>query len=163
MSQPSPTDTRKQVVDLLGESVLLALGLKETLQNERRALEDQDVGELNSIVSTKSECVGKLQQLEEQRRALCETSGFHAGPQQMEDLVDWCDEDAVITKCWSQLMEIAADCNALNLTNGAIISMRSQMLGTNLAVLRGTDPNPNTYGREGRDFAAGNQRSLAEV
>ena len=163
MTRPSPNDTRTQIVEILGESVLHALGLKETLQNERRALEEQNIDELDQAVTTKSDCVGKLQQLESQRQALCEASGFHPGPDQMEQLVDWCDEDSVITRCWSQLMDIAADCNALNLTNGAIIQMRSQMMASNLAVLRGGEPQPDTYRRQGRDSAANKQRSLAEA
>ena len=163
MTRPLPNDTRAQIIDLLGESVLHALGLKETLQNERRALEEQDIDELDQVVATKSDCVSKLQQLESRRQALCEASGFHPGPDQMEQLVDWCDEDSTITRCWSQLMDIAAECNALNLTNGAIIQMRSQMMASNLAVLRGADPEPDTYERQGRDAAATNQRSLAEA
>lgn len=163
MSRPSPADARRQILDMLGDSVMHALGLKETLHSERRALEEQDTDALSELVQTKSDCVEKLSKLEQRRQQLCEAAGFMAGLEQMDQLVDWCDENSAISKCWLQLMEIAADCNALNMTNGAIIRMRSQMVDSSLAVLRGTDPNQNTYQRQGQDAAARNQRSLAEA
>lgn len=163
MPRPSKIEARSQIVDVIGECVYHALGLKESLRHERVALEEQDTDALHSAVDTKSRCVEKMADLDEQRRALCETSGFHAGPEQMIEMSLWCDEDSVVYKAWSQLMEIAADCNALNLTNGAIIRMRNQMVESNLAVLRGANTNPDTYKREGRDIAAMNQRSLAQA
>jgi len=163
MPRPSKIEARSQIVDVIGECVYHALGLKESLRHERVALEEQDTDALHSAVDTKSRCVEKMADLDEKRRALCETSGFHAGPEQMIEMSLWCDEDSVVYKAWSQLMEIAADCNALNLTNGAIIRMRNQMVESNLAVLRGANTNPDTYKREGRDIAAMNQRSLAQA
>ena len=163
MSRPSKSEARSQIVDVIGECVYHALGLKESLRNERRALEEQDTNALHTAVDTKSQCVEKMAALEEQRRALCETSGFHAGPEQMIEMSQWCDEDSVVYKAWSHLMEIATDCNALNLSNGAIIRMRGEMVASNLAVLRGANSNPDTYKREGQDIAAMNQRSLAQA
>lgn len=163
MNRPSPSDARNKIVEVLGESVYHALGLKESLQEEHSALEVQDAEALHDAVSIKSGCVTKLSELERQRSDLCEASGFHKGPEQMAQMSEWCDENSVVANCWDHLIEIAADCNALNLTNGAIIRVRRQQTDDRLAVLRGTDNHSETYGRGGAETAAMTQRALAKA
>ena len=163
MQRPTPIEARERIVEVVGECVYHALGLKETLEIERSALEAEDAQALHDAVTIKSECIVKLRELDKQRRALCEASGFDTGPQQMEQMSAWCDEDSVVANCWSHFMTIAADCNALNMTNGAIIRVRQQQIETNLAVLRGADPVPDTYAC-GRAEAVGHApRSLAQA
>jgi flagella synthesis protein FlgN len=162
-SGPSAIEARNKISEIIGECVYQALGLKESLRDERAALETQDMTALHAAVSTKGEFVQSLSQLENQRRQLCDAAGFAGDSEQMDHLTQWCDEDSVIQNGWSHLMEIVSDCNALNLTNGAIIRARQQMVEANLGVLRGTDAHPDTYQREGRENAAMNQRSLAQA
>ncbi len=162
-SRPSPLEARNRLAEIIGECVFQALGLKESLKNERAALETQDTDALHDAVSTKSTIVQSLSQLESERLKLCEAAGFAAGIGQMDDLTDWCDEQSVVRNGWTHLMDIVSECNALNLTNGAIIHARQQMIENNLGVLRGAELNPDTYHREGRDNAAMNQRSLAQA
>jgi flagellar biosynthesis/type III secretory pathway chaperone len=163
MTTPSPTDTRKHIVEVLGESVYHALGLLETLKNERTALETQDDTALLEAVNAKSSCVSELRDLESKRQNICETIGFTSGPFQMEELSAWCDEDSVIRNSWDQLMEIAAECNAQNLANGSVIRIRQNHIEANLAVLRGKASEPDTYHRHGNNHHAMNQRSIAEA
>ncbi len=159
----STDEARTQIADLLGDSVYEALGLKEALEDERRALEAQDLDGLNAVVDSKSACVEKLRQLDEQRVALCEHWGFDDGPQQMTALIEWCDEDQLVSSRWEQLMVLAAEGNALNMTNGAIIRVRQQQFESSLSVLRGGTPGTDTYGRSGGDTGDTNRRSLAEA
>ena len=67
MPTVSTDEARTQIADIIGASVFEALGLKEALQDERRALEAQDVDGLNAVVDAKSSCVDKLRQLDERR------------------------------------------------------------------------------------------------
>ncbi len=159
----SPHEARAQIADLIGDSVYEALGLKEALEDERRALEAQDIDGLNAVVDSKSACVDKLRQLDEQRVALCERWGFENGPHQMTALIEWCDEDELVSSRWEQLMVLAAEGNALNMTNGAIIRVRQQQFESSLSVLRGGTPGTDTYGRNGGDTGDSNRRSLAEA
>ena len=163
MSHPTPETARKQIVEIIGNSVYHALGLKESLQDEFAALEAQDMDALRSAVDNKSKCVAALQTLEEQRRDFCIDVGFESGPEQMEQLAEWCDEDAVLSNCWQHLMDIAVECNAMNLTNGAIIRARQQQIEAGLAVIRGGTQDPGVYGRSGRGPSGPSQRSLAEA
>lgn len=162
-SRPSPLEARDRLAEIIGECVLKALGLKESLQHERTALESQDTGALHDAVSTKSTIIQSLSLLESQRLELCEAAGFANGSEQMNEMTEWCDNESVIRNGWSHLMDIVSECNALNLTNGAIIRARQQMVESNLGVLRGAELDPDTYRREGRENAAMTQRSLAQA
>ena len=163
MTARSPEHARKQIVDLIGNSVYHALGLKESLADENAALEEQDMEALRKAVDNKSHCTAALQTLEEQRREFCVAAGFADGPEQMAQLAEWCDEDAVVANCWQHLLDIAVECNAMNLTNGAIIRSRQQQIEAGLAVIRGGTHEPGIYGRSGRGPSGPSQRSLAEA
>jgi flagellar biosynthesis/type III secretory pathway chaperone len=163
MSNSEPDLFRAQVSDLLGTSVLHALGLKESLAAEKAALETQDIDALNEAVANKSRCVTKLQALDSERTTLCAEAGFEMGPDQMDKVMQWCDTDSIIANCWNHLMQLAAECNALNMTNGAIIRARQHQIHANLSVLRGQPPEADTYGREAGGAAPNLRRSLAEA
>lgn len=163
MTRPSPSEARERMSAVLGQSVYHALGLKELLAEERNALELKDADALEQTVESKGRCIDKLQALEKDRAALCEASGFPSGPEQMQAMTDWCDENSVVANGWSQLMDVAAECSQLNLANGAVIRLRQQHTEAGLAVLRGTDQDPATYARTGSEQASRLNRSLAEV
>lgn len=163
MPAPNPAEARKQLANIFDESVAEAMGLNEALQLERNALETQDIDSLDSVVFTKNSCAEKLQVLDRQRIALCEQCGFAAGPDQMQQLIKWCDEEQLLNTRWDQLVEIAAQGNTLNLTNGAIIRVRQQQIDSSLSVLRGVSPGCETYGRNGEESGDSSRRSLAEA
>ena len=163
MARPSPAEARSQIVDILGACLSEALALQESLEAERRALETQDTDALNAIVPGKNDHAGKLGVLDQERDALCQRWGFASGPDQMDDLMHWCDEDGAIDDQWAELLAIAAKGNALNLTNGAIIRLRQQHFETSLSVLRGVAPGSDTYGRNGEESGDFSRRSLAEA
>ena len=163
MTRPTPDAARKEIVEIIGNSVYHALGLKETLAEEHAALEHEDMDALRAAVDSKSQCVEALQSLEQRRSDFCVNAGFEPGPEQMEQLAAWCDEGSVLANCWQHLLDIAVECNAMNLTNGAIIRSRQQQIEAGLAVIRGGASDPATYGRTGRGQNGPSQRSLAEV
>jgi flagellar biosynthesis/type III secretory pathway chaperone len=165
MSVPRPTaaEARSQIVDIIDESVVQARSLNASLEDERRALEQQDTEALNAVVVSKNECAESLSALDRKRSALCLHWGFAAGPEQMAELVSWCDDDDAISERWAELMKVAARGNALNLTNGAIIRLRQQQFETSLSVLRGVTPGSDTYGRNGEESGDFSRRSLAEA
>ena len=160
---PAGHESRDSMLEVLGECVYQALGLKESLQDERSALESRDSDALDAALAVKGGCVQRLQDLDRRRSELCRDCGFPAGPEQMDRMLDWCDGDSRIADRWRHLMDVVADCNTLNLTNGAIIRVRQGMIDGNLAVLRGTDAANDTYEREGARNAAASQRTLAQA
>jgi len=163
MTSLSRQDVRDQTVALLNDTIYHALGLKETLEEERKALEVQDMDQISATVDTKSACVQALMSLDRQRIELCTAYGFPPGPEQMPQLIDWCDESDLIKTRWDHLMVIAAESSAMNMTNGAIIRVRQQQFESSLSLLRGVVPGFNTYGRHGGDTVDLGRQSLAEA
>lgn len=163
MTRPDYSELRKQVVEIIGNCVYHALGLKETLQEERKALEDQDMTVLRTALENKGRCVSELRSMEEQRSNVCAAAGFPAGPEQMLKVVEHCDENATIANCWQHLIDIAVECDSLNVTNGAIIQGRKQQIETSISIIRGGSPTMETYDRSGREPHGHNLRSIAEA
>ena len=159
----SASEARTQFVNLLNDTVHQALGLKESLEDERKALESQDMELIEAAVESKNSCVVKLQDLDNKRVALCSACGFSADPEQMQQLIDWCDDDALVKNRWEHLMLIATESASLNMTNGAIIRLRQHQFETGLAVLRGVTPGADTYGRNGEESAGLGHQSLAQA
>ena len=163
MARISPAEARSRIAAIIGESVSEAQGLNESLEGEREALEKQDVDALEAVINSKSACAERLQFLDRKRGALCQEWGFPNGLDQMQHVIEWCDEDELISTRWANLMDIAATGSALNLTNGAIIRVRQQHFESSLSVLRGVSPGSDTYGRNGEEAGDFSRRSLAEA
>ena len=163
MTRPAPAEARAHAVDIIGDSIFHALGLKESLQEERKALEAEDMDALQAAVDGKSACVENLQALDARRIELCEELGFAGAAEQMQELIDWCDEGDAVNSRWQQLLVIAAESSALNMTNGAIIRLRQQQFESSISVLRGLTPGTDTYGRNGSATGHADRSSLAQA
>lgn len=163
MTSPSPVTARTKALDLLNEMVLKALGLKEILEDERKALESQDMQCIEDAVTGKSRCTEQLQVLDKKLQKYCSACGHATGHEQMDAFIAWCDDGALVRNRWDHLMIIAAESNTLNMTNGAIIRVRQQQFETSLSVLRGVSPGADTYGRNGGDSGGFGHRSLAQA
>ena len=70
MPRTTPAEARLQILDVIDKSVAEARGLKESLEDERTALESQDIDALDTIVVQKSAHANDLQALD-QKRSFC--------------------------------------------------------------------------------------------
>lgn len=163
MPRISAAEARARIADIIADSIAEASDLKASLLDERGALENQDTDALHAVVHVKNSCARNLQRLERMRGELCNAWGFVDGPEQMQQVLDWCDEDEQLGRSWTRLIDIATEGNALNLTNGAIIRVRQQHMESSLSVLRGSSPGPDTYGQNGAEIGDSGRHSLAEA
>ncbi|MGI9272096.1 MAG: flagella synthesis protein FlgN [Woeseiaceae bacterium] len=163
MNEQDISKTREQLIEIIGRCELHALGLAKTLESERQALEGQDADALDIAVSEKSKSVEELRGAEQLRKRLCVESGFPDEPDQMQKVIAWCDQHAVLANCWQQLMDVVTQCDSLNMTNGAIIRSRKQHIETSISIIRGGIPSNNIYDRSGLEPRRDNVRSIAEA
>lgn len=163
MTDLSQNAARAHCIDLLNKANFQALGLREALEDERKALETQDIESLETLAEAKNACVEKLQRIDDARLKLCTDCGYQDGDEQMQQFVDWCDVDNLIMNRWQDLITVAAGSSALNMTNGAIIRARQQQFESSIAVLRGANPDVKTYGRKGAESDGSSSRSLAQA
>ena len=163
MSPKSHSRNLSRLADVLGACVYQALGLRESLQDERAALEADDLDALQLAVDNKTRCVSELRQLERERSDIASEMGFDPGAAQMDDLTRELGQDATIKSRWQHLLDVASECNTLNMSNGAIIRIRKQQVDAGLAVLRGAEPTAEIYGFDGASAPGYDKRSLAEA
>lgn len=161
MSVFTTSQAHAQVVIILDESVDVALRLAQTLADERRALESQDLAMLDDVVVRKSADAEFLKVLDGKREELLAACNLPSGPDRMQELIDWCDENDKINIRWQRLLQITADSSDVNITNGAIIRVRQQHFESSLAVLRGHRTGPETYGRNGEETHDFSRHSIA--
>lgn len=163
MGTPEMENCRDRLEQLLRSGVHCATGLKDVLNDERNALEDQDTNALNAAALHKQSFLTELETLEIERREICHNSGFGSAPDAMDELIQWCDTDVLIRGYWDNFVDLAKECSELNFSNGAIINVRRQQISGALAVIRGDSRNQETYSRSGRDTGSNSQRVLAEI
>lgn len=163
LSHPDSSEARRRLVEIIGNSVYHALGLADTLADEKRALEAQDMDALDLAISSKSKCVAELRSVEEQRRKLCDDCGVPAEADQMQRMIDWCDQYSIVANCWRHLLEVIAQCDFLNTTNGAIIRARKQQVDNSISMLRSGTTASTIYNRDGQKPQPHGLRSIAEA
>lgn len=163
MSDESAHETRDRIIKVLTESVDCALGLKETLVDERDALERRDTISLHTAAASKAGLIRKLANLNETRGEISKQAGFSRGTETMEDLAAWCDDDSLVSNCWQHFREIARECDLLNKTNGAIILLRRQQILDGLSLLRGNQNSTSTYTPTGAAANSVAGRELTEA
>ena len=163
MNQPRPDTVRVMLEGVLGKATLRASALKSALTEEREALVGRDPERLDVAVNSKQSLVRDLDGLERSRVAICSDAGFGEDSVDMVKLIAWCDADTTLGQGWNQLLELGADCDRLNLANGAIIRLRQQQISDGLLVLRGTALETNTYGPTGATDTTPGGRTLTEA
>lgn len=163
MAQHDVSETRRRFVEIIGNCVYHALGLTKTLEEEQRALASQDIDALDAAVCAKAKCVEELRVVEQERKNLCIESGFPDEPEQMQKVIAWCDDYAVVENCWQHLLDVVAQCDSLNMTNGAIIRGRKQHVDSSISIIRGGKSNTGIYNRSGQEPQRHNLRSIAEA
>ncbi len=84
MPTTTPDEARARIVDVIGDSVYQALGLKEALEDERKALESQNIEALDAIVGTKSRCAEQLMVIAAEGSALNMINGAIIGLRQQQ-------------------------------------------------------------------------------
>lgn len=163
MSNLSRGESRAALTQVIRDCVYHALGLKETLTDERKALEVQDTEALQSSVAGKKRFIGELEMLETKRQEISVASGFGPGPEEMHEVARWCDEDLEIENRWQHFLQIARQCSDMNQTNGTIIHLRRRHTMSALSCLSRGSSDSETYGPGGREVATLLKRTLAEA
>lgn len=163
MNSPRPDAVRARLKDVLSQAAARAGALKSALAEEREALAGRDAERLDVAVASKRNLVQELDGLERNRAEICSNAGFSDDAAEMSELIAWCDADATLGQGWQQLLELGADCDRLNLANGAIIRLRQQQISQGLLLLRGSAPDTNTYGPTGAAPTTPGGRTLTEA
>lgn len=160
MTDVSPQTVREDLADILGQATQSAAALQQALGNEREALSGRDPDRLAQAVAAKQMQVQALERLERRRIGVCQSVDASAD---MAEVLSWCNAGPEVAGDWNRLLELSADCDALNLGNGAAIRLRQQQVADGLLVLRGGTEQTPTYGPTGTPAGMTGGRTLTEA
>jgi flagella synthesis protein FlgN len=149
--------------EILSPTVEAARRLKGALEDERSALENEDMPGLAAAGSRKRVHIGELEKLEARRRQLLERFRYDNDLSSMRSFIEACDDNGVLAARWRELIEVLEQCRHLNTVNGTVVQARRHQVAEALSVVRGSDNDVEVYGPGGKTETTGRFRALAEV
>ena len=155
MSTPRRFTDPAQVQNLIEQQLACATSLIGIMERERQALLGNAMDALAVACDEKFAAASTMQALGASLEKL------NAGPAQMEQLIQLPEGSALATQ-WKELRALAAQCQSLNLGNGALLDERQTQLRRNQRALRGFQPGM-TYGRGGGELAPSERRRIASA
>jgi flagellar biosynthesis/type III secretory pathway chaperone len=145
-----PALCRETLAAFLTQEVSLLNELAVLLEREHALLVANDVDTLDKAMQERQVVVGRLLQIEEERRALCRSHGRSADVAGLEQLLAWCDPRGTLKPHMTNSADGAIRCRALNDKNGALVVARMRRVEGLLGALTGQRPEaPSTYGPKG--------------
>jgi flagellar biosynthesis/type III secretory pathway chaperone len=157
-----PAICRESLATLLSQEGALLHQLAGLLEREHAILVANDVESLEKAMEERQIVVGRLLQIEEERRALCRAHGKPADLGGLQELLAWCDPRRTLETRLAESTAGAARCRALNDKNGALVFARMRRVEGLLGALTGQRPEaPATYGPKGYTAAPRSGRVLA--
>jgi len=167
--------------DLLDREIETARALAAVLEVERAALTGDSTAAVTAAAARKIELFAVIEELEMQRRKLCDASGVMltsitkgTKPLRAGSAAVMAGSAAVtaggvpvstgtptaIAERWTRLLDVIAGCRLANEVNGYIINARRGQIGQLLQIIRGGAP--ATYGPQGR-HSGSSLRALARA
>jgi flagellar biosynthesis/type III secretory pathway chaperone len=157
-----PGVCRESLATLLTQEVSLLDDLAGLLEREHALLVANDVDSLDQAMQDRQIVVGRLLQIEEERRALCRAHGKSGDVTGVRQLLAWCDPRGTLQTQLANSHKGAGRCRALNDKNGALVLARMRRVEGLLGAITGQRPEaPATYGPKGYTSAPRSGRVLA--
>jgi flagellar biosynthesis/type III secretory pathway chaperone len=150
-------DARRRLEDLLDREIDAARSLASTLDAERAALTGTSPQAVEQKAAEKTQLLGAIEKLEDERRALSVAAGQGLPGARVPFGTSIASS---VAERWSTLMELIANCRTANEINGYIINLRQGQITQLLGIVRGTVP--LTYTPQGKTFAKA-LRALAKA
>lgn len=137
---------RESLRALLTEEASELTRLAEMLAHEHEILLANDVEKLERAMAERQVTLGRLLQIEDERRELCRAHGHGVDAAGIEKLLAWCDPSGTLKARWADCAQGATRCRALNDKNGALVTARMRRVQAALGVLTGGREEVATYG-----------------
>jgi len=120
---------------VIAEMQAAAAAFRESLADERRALDQADPAALNRAGDRKRSLLMQLERLDIERQQLLREAGT---------------TDAAYRRAWDGVLEALHDCQRTNQRNGGIIAQRLKHVRRALSVLTGKQDEAGAYGPAGQ-------------
>lgn len=145
-----PALCRESLAALLNQEGSCLDELAGLLEREHALLVANDVDTLEKAMQERQIVVGRLLQIEDERRCLCRAHGRTADVTGLQQLLGWCDPRGTLKSQMANSAQGAIRCRTLNDKNGALVIARMKRVEGLLGALTGQRPEaPATYGPKG--------------
>ena len=128
------------------------------LQQEQQALVAGEIDRLMPLVKEKTSLAARLGEFAEQRNRLLATAALPANKQGMESWLSQLAPTDPARKTWASLVDLTAEAQALNESNGKLIAMLLQHNQQALNVLLAAANQASLYGPDGQTKPSGGGR-----
>ena len=152
---------REQLAKIMRNETRLLGDLAQLLDREHACLEGEDAVALEKTAQERQRCVSAIYRCDEERRALCRSTGRPENLEGLQELMRWCDPKGTLAPGWAQCSAAAANCRKLNDRNGALVNARLKHVQGRLGVLIEGRKDGVTYGRRGSDVPPTGSRLVA--
>lgn len=140
--------------------------VKSCLENEKDALTNRDIQQIQQFTLEKKELLKNIEADIEQRHSLLSEAGFELDDAGMEALLTSFPEKVAssLSQGWQQLVSLHTDIQKINQSNGMIINKGLQQVDAMLSILQyNTEARTaRTYNAKGRSIAQ-SSRNLGEA
>ncbi len=140
--------------------------LSLVLDSEHKALESEDVEQLQQAAVNKDQLSDRIEQLETNRVAMLQKLGLGKDLAAMKQLINGSSSRAgdELYKLWNMVAELARECTVKNKLNGVIIETKRRLTDSSLSILHGNIPgNTELYDADGAKIASKGRSTIARA
>jgi flagellar biosynthesis protein FlgN len=130
-----PAVCREKMSKLITEETSGLAHLIELLEHEHGLLLAGDSVALSAAINERQRCVGRIQRVDDERRAMCRALNLTLDPPGLEKLLRWCDPAGSLSSRWAECAAAANRCRMLNDRNGALVGTQLHHVRARLGVL----------------------------
>jgi flagellar biosynthesis/type III secretory pathway chaperone len=126
MPSHDSTLCREQLATLMAEQNTHLAALESLLTQEYELLQTRDADGLEKAGTARQQCLGHIQRIEDERRALCRATGRSEDTAGLHSLLAWCDPAGLLMPAMQEYRDRTQRCREQNDRNGILVNGRLQ-------------------------------------
>ncbi len=160
-----PGDSQRELADILSGEELCLSRLQRSLEQEKRALENRQLGALEEAVKEKESALAEAAELHRRRANLLEQHGFSNDESGIRRCIEQCAPSLSreLRPLWGRLHDLIRSCRDQNLVNGQILELNRQSLRQTLEILTQGAGTVELYTPQGRSTHQPGSAPLAKA
>lgn len=152
----------KEIETQIQQDTAACEALLSLLTQERDALKDKNIDELERIIDKKAECLAQLEQSSRQRTVWSQRFAGDS-PDDAWDALLKSVNNSNIHSAWQKLKNLFVECRTANEVNGKVIARNQQTFARLLGILRGQADAPTLYTSSGSSSSGGSSNIVGEA
>lgn len=156
------TAMTSKIIPLLEDIANYLEQLFRALENEYKALSDNDIQAIQAVAEEKVLLMEQLEDLNKERRALLEAAGLNLATTGADDFLNSSKitNSPKLKTLWSNISNLSKQCDKQNNINGIIIDNNKRHTENALSVLQGKQQTTELYSNKGQSIKMAKKQTL---